>query len=81
MLVKVDVGFHRCGIDPHAPDAADFVAGVAALPGLNFRGLLSHAGHAYGASPSAKPHAIAATEAEMLTSARRAKSARKAGRG
>ena len=47
VLVKVDVGLHRCGIDPGAPDAARFVAEVANLPGLRFRGLLSHAGHAY----------------------------------
>ncbi len=49
VLVKVDVGFHRCGIDPEAAGAAEFVAAVAALPGLRFKGLLSHAGHAYGA--------------------------------
>ena len=67
VLVKVDVGFHRCGIDPHAPDAADFVARVAALPGLNFRGLLSHAGHAYGASSESETASFAAAEAQMLT--------------
>ena len=49
MLIKVDVGFHRCGIDPaNAPLA--FVQAVAALPGLKLRGLLSHAGHAYHAA-------------------------------
>ena len=46
VLVKVDVGFHRCGIDPDAADAASWSRAVAALPGLRFRGLLSHAGHA-----------------------------------
>ena len=50
MLVKVDVGFHRCGIDPETTDAAEFVARVAELPGLRLRGLLSHAGHGYGAT-------------------------------
>src|SRR5512145_122915 len=40
VLVKVDVGFHRCGIDPHSPDAARFVARVAEMPGLRYRGLL-----------------------------------------
>ena len=48
VLVKVDVGFHRCGIDPSS-GAVKMIAGVAALPGLRFRGLLSHAGHAYHA--------------------------------
>ena len=67
VLVKVDVGFHRCGIDPEAAGAADFVARIAELPGLRFRGLLSHAGHAYHASSEAETAAIAATEATLLT--------------
>src|SRR5918994_5992738 len=59
VLVKVDVGFHRCGIDPHRPDAADFIAEVASLPGLRLKGLLSHAGHAYGAASEDDLRAIA----------------------
>ena len=70
VLVKVDVGFHRCGIDPEAADAAEFVARVAELPGLTFRGLLSHAGHAYGASSTADTAAIAAAEAQQLRNLR-----------
>ncbi len=66
VLVKVDVGFHRCGIDPHSPDAARFVARVAEMPGLRYRGLLSHAGHAYGAGSESEARAFAAAEAEML---------------
>jgi D-serine deaminase-like pyridoxal phosphate-dependent protein len=68
VLVKVDVGFHRCGIDPESADAAAFVAAVARLPGLRFRGLLSHAGHAYAARSDAEACAIAAAEARTLTS-------------
>jgi D-serine deaminase-like pyridoxal phosphate-dependent protein len=68
VLVKVDVGLHRCGIDPNAVTAADFVAGVAAMPGLHFRGLLSHAGHAYGAASPAEAETIAQNEACALTS-------------
>jgi D-serine deaminase-like pyridoxal phosphate-dependent protein len=49
VLVKVDVGFHRCGIDPSPAAAVSMIKEVAALPGLRFRGLLSHAGHAYHA--------------------------------
>ena len=33
VLVKVDVGFHRCGIDPDSRDAVTIIRGVAALPG------------------------------------------------
>jgi D-serine deaminase-like pyridoxal phosphate-dependent protein len=67
VLVKVDVGFHRCGIDPRAPDAPSFVERVAALPGLRFRGLLSHAGHAYHATSEDDLDTIASTEAKLLT--------------
>ena len=50
VLVKIDVGFHRCGFDPDSPQTVPTIARIAALPGLRFRGLLSHAGHAYTAS-------------------------------
>lgn len=66
VLVKVDVGFHRCGIDPHDSRAAAIVAEIAALPGLNFLGLLSHAGQGYGAASDAEANAIAVEEAKIL---------------
>ena len=66
VLVKVDVGFHRCGIDPAAPSALDFVRSVSAMPGLRLRGLLSHAGHGYAARSEDELRAIAADEAAIL---------------
>jgi D-serine deaminase-like pyridoxal phosphate-dependent protein len=65
VLIKVDVGFHRCGIDPDN-DALGFVQTVAAMPGLRLRGLLSHAGHAYHASSDEALCAVAQQEAETL---------------
>ena len=70
VLIKVDVGFHRCGIDPDAAGALDFVRAVATLPGLKLRGLLSHAGHGYHATTEAELAAVAAREAEILTTLR-----------
>jgi len=67
VLVKVDVGFHRCGINPSAADAPDRVAFVASLPGLNFRGLLSHAGQAYHAQSEMELEHMAMREAEMMS--------------
>ncbi|HYT74184.1 MAG TPA: alanine racemase [Vicinamibacterales bacterium] len=66
VLIKVDVGFHRCGIDPHAGSAASIVRDVASLPGLRFRGLLSHAGHGYAAASDKDAEAIAKDEAALL---------------
>jgi D-serine deaminase-like pyridoxal phosphate-dependent protein len=68
VLIKVDVGFHRCGIDPDADAAASIVREIAALPGLRFKGLLSHAGHAYAAGSDAEVEAIACAEARVLRS-------------
>ena len=66
VLIKVDVGFHRCGIDPDSPGAIAAVQEIASMPGLRFRGLLSHAGHAYNATSEAEIAAIADTEARLL---------------
>jgi D-serine deaminase-like pyridoxal phosphate-dependent protein len=77
VLVKVDVGFHRCGINPDPATAVAFIANVARLPGLNLRGLLSHAGHAYHASSPDHLRAIAEEEVRILTTL--AQGARQAG--
>ncbi len=66
VLVKVDVGSHRCGIDPAMPGALDFVRLVSSLPGLRLRGLLSHAGHSYGAGSEDGLGRIARDEAQVL---------------
>jgi len=75
-LVKVDVGYHRCGIDPGVAFAVPFLTQVAALPGLRFRGLLSHAGQSYDVTSADQLTAVAKGEAELLrtlaTEARRA---------
>ena len=66
VLVKVDVGFHRCGIDPAGADALAMIRAVASLPGLRFKGLLSHAGHAYHAHSEPELCEMAASEAATL---------------
>ena len=66
VLVKVDVGFHRCGIDPAASAAVDMITAVAAMPGLRFKGLLAHAGHAYHAHSEDELKTMAESEAATL---------------
>src|SRR5262249_4403459 len=67
VLVKVDVGFHRCGINPDSPDALSMLREIVACPGLRFLGLLSHAGHGYHAESNETLERIAACEVQMLT--------------
>jgi len=66
ILVKVDVGFHRCGIDPSPVTALEFIQRVSRLEGLQLKGLLSHAGHAYHASSEQELRQIAEQEAAVL---------------
>jgi D-serine deaminase-like pyridoxal phosphate-dependent protein len=66
VLIKVDVGFHRCGIDPHAASAPAVVREIASLAGVRFRGLLSHAGHGYAAASNEDAQTIASAEAALL---------------
>jgi D-serine deaminase-like pyridoxal phosphate-dependent protein len=66
VLVKVDVGFHRCGINPDPATAVPFIKEVASLPGLNLKGLLSHAGQAYQATSEDHLKLIAEDEARTL---------------
>lgn len=73
VLVKVDVGFHRVGIDPQDSGAADMVRRVDRLPGLRLRGLLSHAGQGYAAGSEKELRDIARRERDALVDlARRA---------
>jgi D-serine deaminase-like pyridoxal phosphate-dependent protein len=66
VLIKVDVGFHRCGIDPTPETALLFITAVASLSGLRLKGVLSHAGQAYHASSEDDLRRIAEAEADTL---------------
>jgi D-serine deaminase-like pyridoxal phosphate-dependent protein len=66
VLVKIDVGFHRCGVDPAGPSAQTLIRQVAEAPGLRLRGILSHAGHGYQAHSDSELADIAAAEGELL---------------
>lgn len=66
VLVKIDVGFHRCGINPALPGAVEFLHNVALLPGLALQGVLAHAGHGYHATAEADLERIAVEEAQLL---------------
>jgi len=66
VLVKIDVGFHRCGIDPDTRDVLPMIKDVAALPGLRLKGLLSHAGQTYHAHSEDELRIMAQAEAQTM---------------
>jgi len=66
VLVKINVGTHRCGIDPTTCDVVGFIEQVSRMPGLDLRGVLSHAGHAYGGESGEHIAGIARDEATLM---------------
>ncbi len=75
LLVKIDVGLHRCGLAPvrHGEDnpALAALARRAMERGLPVMGVLSHAGQAYGAADAAGVLAIAREECAIMARAKR----------
>lgn len=70
VFVKVNVGLNRCGVDPDGDDAVTVARAVKANGNLIFAGLISHAGHAYGAGTPAGVRTVAAAELDAMTRVR-----------
>ncbi|MHA2057973.1 MAG: alanine racemase [Candidatus Thorarchaeota archaeon] len=66
VLVKVDCGLSRCGIDPETPAAVGLVKKIHESPHLNFIGILTHAGHSYAVTTVAEVKTIAEQEQEVM---------------
>ncbi|MEE3259771.1 MAG: alanine racemase [Candidatus Latescibacterota bacterium] len=65
VFVKIDVGLHRCGVDPQRGEALALARQVVTAPNLDFRGVLSHAGQVYGVH--GRQAAVEIAEAERTT--------------
>ena len=66
ILVKVDCGYPRCGIDPESPAAIKLVRKIHKSSNLNFKGILTHAGHSYDATTVAEVKSIAKQEQDVM---------------
>lgn len=65
VAIKVDVGLHRIGVNPESDEAVE-IAQALRDKGLRFAGLVSHAGHAYGAGHVAAIAEIARQEMALM---------------
>jgi D-serine deaminase-like pyridoxal phosphate-dependent protein len=70
MLIKVDCGYHRCGVDPDTRELVEIAEMIENAEWLDFRGILTHAGHAYDAKSVQDIRVIA--EQEQLAMSRAA---------
>lgn len=68
VLVKVDCGLGRCGWIP-GPEFEEFVRWLCRLPGVNFRGLLTHAGQVYGCRGPEEVAEVGEAEGKFLVRA------------
>ncbi len=68
LLLEVDCGGRRTGVDPAHADSVALAARLAGSPHLDFRGILTHAGQAYACRDAAAIRAVAEQEREVMAS-------------
>ena len=71
IFLKIDVGLHRCGLTEDDPGLVGLVQKIVGEPNLNFVGLLSHAGHTYGADDADAARKIAQEECGIMMRVRK----------
>lgn len=67
VLIEVDSGLKRCGVLPD--EAVDLARALLAVPNLKLKGVFTHAGQVYGATPE-KVHEIGLMEAHTVVAVR-----------
>ncbi len=68
VMVEVDSGMHRIGVDPG--EVVEMVRDVTRGNDLDFRGILTHAGHSHDAKDQLGIEAVARQEAALMGAAR-----------
>lgn len=67
LLLKVDCGYHRCGVEPERPEALEIPRRIDAARNLRFAGILTHAGHSYHARSREELLELARHERDVMT--------------
>jgi len=70
LFVKIDVGLHRCGLPPEDGRIGALARTIHEHAHLDFRGILSHAGHAYGAKSREEAAGVAEAERRIMVAVR-----------
>jgi D-serine deaminase-like pyridoxal phosphate-dependent protein len=67
VYLEIDCGGGRSGVDPDNESAEILVQRLAGAENIDFRGLLTHAGHAYGARNRSEAYEVACEERNLMT--------------
>src|SRR6266498_513192 len=66
LFLKVDCGYHRCGVALDSNEAIQIPQQISALGNLRFAGILTHAGHSYLCRTEEERLAIAKQERDVM---------------
>jgi D-serine deaminase-like pyridoxal phosphate-dependent protein len=66
LFLKVDCGYHRCGVEPDSPEALAIPRLIERARSLRFAGILTHAGHSYHARSREELLSIARHERDLM---------------
>ncbi len=70
MFLKIDVGLHRCGLLPEDPHIGQLAGMIHDHRDLEFRGILSHAGHVYASKSQLDASGVAESERRTMVAVR-----------
>ncbi|HJR09532.1 MAG TPA: alanine racemase [Pyrinomonadaceae bacterium] len=66
VFLKVDCGYHRCGVEPDTPEAFEIPRRIGDASHLRFAGILTHAGHSYHSRDAQELQAVAQHERDLM---------------
>ncbi|HEY0081178.1 MAG TPA: alanine racemase [Pyrinomonadaceae bacterium] len=66
LFLKVDCGYHRCGVEPGTSEAFEIPRRIADASHLRFAGILTHAGHSYHSRSVEELRALARHERDLM---------------
>jgi len=69
LFLKIDCGYHRCGVEPESAEALEIARRIQDSSHLSFGGILTHAGHSYHCRDVEEIRAIARHERDTMTAA------------
>jgi D-serine deaminase-like pyridoxal phosphate-dependent protein len=66
LFLKVDCGYHRCGVEPATHEATEIPRRISNASHLRFAGILTHAGHSYSCKTKPELLALAKHERDVM---------------
>ena len=66
LFLKVDCGYHRCGVEPATREATEIPRRISNASNLRFAGILTHAGHSYNCQTKPELLALAKHERDVM---------------